>query len=102
MTALTYVFNGIEDLIIDSASKNLWVQGFNFNTDLNDLKEYLRKEHQHTSDFPIWDFISPTSDQNDLVEFVNTYKTDYNIRQLIVYNTSKASDYREYRIWKKM
>lgn len=102
MTALTYVFNGYEDLIIDSASKNLWVQGFNFNTDLDDLKEYLRKEHQHTSDFPIWDFITPTSDQNDLVEFVNTYKTDYNIRQLIVYNMSKASDYREYRIWKKI
>lgn len=100
MTVLTYIYNGIEDFIIDNPAKNLVVSGFNFKTSLDIIKEYLRKKHRQQSDFNVWDMIIPTEQIKDMVEFMNIYKTDLNIRRNILHNMLDADDYEEYKVWK--
>lgn len=102
MTVLTYLFNGFEDFIIDKPSKLMFVNGFNFKTDLDYIKDYLRIRHQHKSDFPIWDYILPTTQIPDIVQFVNVFKENYAVRKTICKHMVLASDYREYVTWKKI
>ena len=102
MSVLTYVFNGIEDFIIDNPAKTMIVQGFNFRTSLADLKEYLRKKHRTEDEFPIWDFITPKSQIKDLAEFMNIFKTNMNVRQTICQNMLNAEDWEEYKVWSDM
>lgn len=102
LTTLTFLFNGYEDFIIDRPSKWMWVLGFNFKTDLNTLKELLRVEHRHNSDYKIWDWIRYTTQVEDIVSFVNIYKTNYHVRSTILKGMVDANDYREWSIWKKI
>jgi hypothetical protein len=102
MEVLTYIFNGFEDFIIDRPTKWMYVFGFNFKTDVNDLKKYLKKMHQHNSDFPIWDYINEDSELDDIVQFFNLFKENYHVRQTILRAMVKADDYREYSIWKNI
>lgn len=102
MTSLTYMFNGIEDFIIDNPAKTMIVQGFNFRTSLSDLKEYLRKKHREEKEFPIWDFITPKSQIKDLAEFMNIYKTNIEVRRTICQRMLEAQDWEEYKVWKDL
>ena len=102
LTTLTFIFNGYEDFIIDRPSKWMWVLGFNFKTDLNTIKEFLRLKHRHNSDYRIWDWIRPTTQIEDIVKFVNIYKTNYHVRSVILKGMVDANDYKEYSIWKKI
>lgn len=102
MTSLTYMFNGIEDFIIDNPAKTMIVQGFNFRTSLADLKEYLRKKHREEKEFPIWNFITPKSQIKDLAEFMNIYKTNIEVRRTICQRMLDAQDWEEYKVWKDL
>ena len=102
MTVLNYLYNGFEDLIIEHPSANLWLKGFNFSADLNKLKTYIKGQRKYLSDFPIWNFITDTSDITDLVKFVNMYKENNAVRQTIIHKLVEAQDYEEYRIWKML
>lgn len=99
MTSLTYMFNGIEDFIIDNPAKTMIVQGFNFRTSLSDLKEYLRKKHREEKEFPIWNFITPKAQIKDLAEFMNIYKTNIEVRRTICQRMLDAQDWEEYKVW---
>lgn len=100
MTCLNYVFNDLEDFILDQPSKIMYVQGFNFHSSLNDIKEYLRKYHREQGDFPIWDFIIPTEQIKDITEFFNIFKNDLNVRNTVCKLMVKSDTYREYMVWK--
>ena len=102
LTTLTYLFNGFEDLIIEAPSKWLWIVGFNFKTDLADLKKYLYDNNRHYSDYRIWDWIKPTSQVEDIVKFVNVYQTNMKVKDIILKGLVNANDYKEWRIWKKL
>lgn len=99
MTCLTYIFNQLEDFIIDNPSKILFVKGFNFKTSLDEMKEYLRLHHQQQSDYPIWDMIIPINQIKDMTEFMNIYKTDLNVRNTIIKLMMNSNTYDEYKIW---
>ena len=102
MTVLTYIFNGIEDFILDTPTKLLWVNGFNFKADLEKLKKYIQDRRFNENDFPIWDFILPDTQVKDFAEFINNYRQNYKLRQTILKSTLQAEDYREYEIWKEI
>lgn len=102
MTVLTYIFNGYEDFIMDTPTKIMYVQGFNFHTDLADIREILRKHHQHPSDFPLWDYIKPDTDIPDIAHFVNVFKENFKVRSTILRLMIESNDYREYNIWRKV
>lgn len=100
MTVLTYIYNGMEDFVIDDPYKTLYVQGFNFHTSLDTIKEYLRVHHREKSEFPIWDFIRPESQIPDMDSFVNIYKTNIEVRRTICQHMLDSEDYEEYQVWK--
>ena len=102
MTCLTYIFNDMDDFVLDQPTKIMFVQGFNFKASFKELKKYLRYHHEEEDDFPIWDFIIPTSQIKDLEEFMNILKTDWDVRQRLVQYMIDSEDYREYHIWKHM
>ena len=102
MTVLNYLYNGFEDLIIEYPTKNLWLKGFNFSADLAKLKSYIKSQRKYLSDFPIWNFITDTSNITDLVKFVNMYKENNAVRQTILHKLVEAQDYEEYRTWKML
>ena len=102
MTVITYVYNEYEDFIIDKPSQYMWINGFNFTADLEELKTYLKENKQCLSDFPIWNFITPSSQVEDLVKFVNIYKTNMSVKDTILRHMVEANDFKEYILWKKI
>lgn len=102
MTILTYIYNEYEDFIIDTPSQYMWINGFNFTADLEELKKYLKDNKQCLTNFPIWNFITPTSQVKDLVEFVNVYKTNMSVKDTILKHMVDANDFKEYILWKKI
>lgn len=102
MTTLTYIFNGYEDFILDTPTKIMYVQGFNFKTDIEEVKTILRQHHQHPSDFPIWDYIEEKSQVPDIAHFINLFKENYKVRSTILRFMTLSNDFREYSIWKKI
>lgn len=102
MTVLNYLYNGFEDMIIETPSANLWLKGFNFSADLAKLKSYIKSQNKYLSDFPIWNFVTDTTSITDLVKFVNMYKENNAVRQTIIHKLVEAQDYEEYRIWKML
>lgn len=103
MTSLTYLFNGLEDFVLDTPTKFLFVTGFNFKTDLVRLKEYVEDlHHDADKEFPIWNFISPKTQIPDFAEFINIYKTNYAVRKVILKGMVNSNHYIEYAVWKKL
>ena len=103
MTILTYIFNELEDFVLDVPSKILYVSGFNFKENLKNMKDYVMvKSHYSDKDFPIWDMILPTTQIKDFAEFINIYKTNYAVRKVILKGMVNAQDYREYAVWQQL
>lgn len=103
MTSLNFMFNGYEDFILDTPTKILYVNGFNFKANLDELKSYLEDHHfDAIKDFPIWDIILPTTQIPDFANFINIYKTNYAVRKLILKGMVESQDYREYALWKHL
>lgn len=100
MTCLTYIFNEMEDFVLDQPDKIMMVQGFNFKASMTALKKYLRYHHEEQKKFDIWDFIIPTEQIPDLEEFMNILNTNWDVRQDLIQEMIDSEDYREYHIWK--
>ena len=102
MTCLTYAYNDMEDIILEYPSQIMAATGFNFKASLNNLKTYIRNRLYNPDDFPVFDMKIPTAQIADLVEFMDIYKTDVNVRDRICKRMMHAQDWDEYTIWKKM
>ena len=102
MTALAYLYSGMEDNIMDTPTKVLYVKGFNFTTDLESLRRYILNERRLPSDYDVFGFNSPSGQIPSLEEFVNIYKTNKNVYKTICYNMVHARNYDIYAIWKKL
>ena len=100
LNILTYYFNNVEDTIVDTQSKVLYVNGFNFSADLaalaedivncDDAKELLARFKLPTTQIPSF---------NDMVSiFVN----NMDIRDRLVEGMINADSKRIYDIYKKL
>ena len=102
MTCLTYTFNGIDDVILETPNDILYASGFNYRASLEDLKTYIINHHYDPDQFPIFDMIIPTAQISDLGEFINIQKHNEEIYHVIRNRMVDAQDYREYQIWKHL
>ena len=102
MTAITYVYLGLEDKIMDTPSKVLYCKGFNFKADLEALKKYILDERRLPSDYDVWDFIIPKDQISDIPTFINIFNNNKAIYNTIVEGMAEANDYDIYSIWKKL
>lgn len=62
LTALAYEYNSFEDNLIDLTEKVLYIKGFNFETDLNDILELLNNNKMIWEDLGILEFIKSESE----------------------------------------
>lgn len=102
MTCLTYTFNGIDDVILETPNDVLYASGFNYRASLEDLRSYIISHHYDPESFPIFDMIIPTAQISDLGEFINLQRNNEEVYHLIRNRMVNAQDYREYQIWKHL
>ena len=100
MTCLTYIFNGLEDFVLDVPPDRKIVQAFNFRASFKELQKCLRYHHEHIEKFDVWDFIIPTEQIPDLESLMNILQTNWDVRTDLIQDMIDSEDYREYHIWK--
>lgn len=85
--ALTYIYYGSEDEIMDSQGKVLKILGFNFEADLTAIGEYLYENHGGLSlmDFKCDGFIIPEEGILTYKQLENIYTTNKNIYDHVMY-----------------
>lgn len=101
LTALAYLYDGIEDTIMNTPSKILYVKGFNMKADLQVLKNYVLDRKQDVDMYPIWNFIVPENQITTMEEFIRVYDTNKQVYETIVHGMKDATRYRYYEVWKK-
>ena len=102
MTALSYLYSGIKDTIMDTPSKILYIKGFNFKTDLNSLRQFILDQRRLPSDYDVFGFKNPANQIPSIEEFIDIYKNNKNVWKTICYGMNNARDYEVYSIWKKL
>ena len=103
MTALMYIFKDIDDTIMNTPTKILYVKGFNFKADLKKLEEWLIFDARRQKEkFDVFDFYIPAGQMVNIDEFVNTYKNNKKIYNIIIRGMARADTYDIYSVWKKM
>lgn len=102
MTALAYMYSKVDDTIMDTPTKVLYVKGFNFKTDLGTLKNYILDQRRLPSDFDVFDFINPSEQIPSIDKFVDIYKNNKEVWKTICYGMTEARNYDIYKIWKKL
>lgn len=51
LNALAYLYSGVDDTIIDTTGKILYVKGFNFKADIPKLKKWILDQRRHANNF---------------------------------------------------
>ena len=134
MTVLTYRYYGIKDTMLDTASKVLTVNGFNFHADLSQLSALFNKFDAHEK-FPhitrmranaarsidpdtgetlladkaireakeaLDDFILPTDQIPSFAQLMNIFRTNLDVREVLVQGMKDADNKRIYEIYKTL
>lgn len=51
LNALAYLYSGVDDTIIDTTGKILYIKGFNFKADIPKLKKWILDQRRHANNF---------------------------------------------------
>lgn len=51
LNALAYLYSGVDDTIIDTTGKILYIKGFNFKADIPKLKQWILDQRRHANNF---------------------------------------------------
>ena len=99
--SLMYEYYGVEDDIMYDTSKVLYIQGFNFEADMDELATYVEEKHFTLKDLGVDDFIIPTK-YLSFTQLVNIYTNNKNIYDHVVHCLRNAENKRIYDIYKKI
>lgn len=114
LTVLTYRYKGMEDRIMDTQSKILYVNGFNFKADLAELATYMKNhadfliKHGYLvgSTADAWNclnkFIIPDEPIPSFNQLMKLFVNNLDIRDLLVSGMEHADNVRIYDIFKKL
>lgn len=112
LTVMTYYYNGVKDTILDTQSKVLYVNGFNFKADLAALAEdimaksnvstIVNKQAKDEALDILNDFIVYDTDIPSMNEMMNMYVNNLEIRDRIIEGMRTADNKQTYDIYKKL
>ena len=103
LTVLTYYYYGIKDTIMDTQSKVLYVNGFNFKADLAELAADIAKTvnvphaQEQLNNFKIPDKTIPSFN-----ELMDLYVNNMDIRDELIKGMREADNKRIYDVYKKL
>lgn len=100
--ALAYLYNDIDDNIMDTTSKVLYIQGFNFEADIDELSQYVYEQGFTLEELGVSEFKIPTSGIYSFSQLIEIYTNNKNIYDHIVSQLNKISDRKIYSIYKKI
>ena len=102
LTALAYLFKGIDDNLMQEPSQILYVKGFNFRSDLAKLKQSIKDKRFDPKDYDVWGFLNPPGQIPDMKSFIEIYNTNRKIHKVITHGMADAKNYDVYSIWKML
>ena len=102
LTALAYLFKGIDDKLMQEPSQILYVKGFNFRSDLEKLKQSIKDKRFNPNDYNVWGFLNPPGQIPDMKSFIEIYNTNREIHKVITHGMADAKNYDVYSIWKML
>lgn len=112
LTALTYYYNGVKDTILDTQSKVLYVNGFNFKADLAALAADISTRNDSTTIVTsaavadakdiISRFNIPQSSIPSMNEMMDMYVNNMEVLQDIIDGMNNADNKQIYDIYKKL
>lgn len=112
LTTLTYYYNGIKDTIMDTQSKVLYVNGFNFKADLAALAAEIGPKKLNDivvdpgstlhAQEQLKNFIIPNSSIPSFNEMMNIYVNNMEVRDELIKGMQEADNKRVYDIYKKL
>jgi hypothetical protein len=102
LTALAYLFKGIDDNLMQEPSQILYVKGFNFRSDLAKLKQSIKDKRFNPNDYDVWGFLNPPGQIPDMKRFIEIYNTNKEIHKVITNGMANAKNYDVYSIWKML
>ena len=115
LTVLTYYYRGVKDTIMDTQSKVLYINGFNFKADLSYLAETLIPNiNTDNGDLlpdkatiddvkaQIEKFHIPQSSIPSFNEMMDIYVNNLEVRDALIEGMKHADNKREYDIYKKL
>lgn len=80
LTSLTYLFSGIEDTIMDTPTKTMYVKGFNFKADMDAIRQYILDNRRTLEMFKdVMDFQIPKGQIPSINQLMHTFRTNKNI-----------------------
>lgn len=100
--ALGYMYNGLEDTIMDTTSKVLYIMGFNFKADLAALGEYVAERGYTLEELGVSDFIIPDSSILNYNQLLEIFTNNKNIYNHVTKAMMEADDKNIYDIYKKI
>lgn len=112
LTALTYKYNSIKDIIMDTQSKVLYVNGFNFKADLATLASEIAYKNEdgiivspgttpHAKE-QLNRFISPSSSIPTFKEMMDIFINNMDVRNELIKGMQAADNKAIYDIYKKL
>ena len=98
--ALMYIYYDIEDSILDTSTKVMYIMGFNFETDLSELATYVAQQGFTLEELGVDGFISPRDGIFTFSQLLTIYTKNKNIYNHIVKCMNNANNYRIYKVYK--
>lgn len=102
LISLSYLYQGIEDTIVDIPNNITYVKGFNMHADLDALKKYILKQRRLPGDYDVWDFEIPLEQLKSMNDFKDLYVQNREIYYKIVNAMYHCRNHDIYIIWKKL
>lgn len=100
--SLMYTYLGIKDNIIYNPVQSLAVYGFNFETDMSKLAEYVAEKKFTLEELGVSGFINPKDGIFTFKQLIEIYTNNKNIYEHLVYQMNHANDKDIYDIYRKL
>ena len=101
--ALGYMYQGMKDTIVYDPIQAIAILGFNFNTDLAELADYVESHGFTIEDVGLDKFINPNPiGIRTWDELENVYKSNKEVYDKLVWLMNNANDYDEYCVYRKV
>lgn len=100
--SLMYLYNDVEDDIMYDPVQYLGVMGFNFETDMNKLQQYVYEQGFTLEELGVSDFQIPKNGILTWNQLINIYLKNKNIHDHLVKQIRNADDKKMYDIYYKL
>lgn len=98
--ALAYIYNGIEDDIMDTTGKVLHVLGFNFQANLAEIASYVQSKGFTMQELGVSGFVIPNNSIMSYNQLIDIFVKNSNIRDHVINQMINADNKRIYDIYK--